>query len=138
MKCSDTRRSVSRTPLILIAVIGFAMATGCGGGSSSSGGGMSIGDDNLFSDDCRVSDPDFPFCGKDFVGCRNQDETLYDLFNEVCPPGWTIVPEDVAWPDLACRNPEGETFQVDADECPPGWTEFTIDFLRAASGVRNN
>lgn len=113
--------------LILIPVIGLSMVTSCGGGSSSSGVGTSSSDDNLFSNDCSISDPNFPFCGeKNIVGCRNQDETLYDIYNEVCPPGWTIVPEGVPFPDLACRDPEGETFQVDADECPPGWTEFTL------------
>lgn len=138
MKSTGKYCPALRTLLILIPVAGLAMITGCGGGSSSSGGGIAISDDNLFSEDCGISDPDFPFCGRNLVGCRNPDETLYDLFGDVCPPGWTIVPAGVPWPKLACRNPEGETFQVDADECPPGWTEFTIRFSRSTSSTRNN
>ena len=123
MKNIAKHRFALREFLILVPIMGLSMATGCGGGgtSFSSGGGG-----NLFNDECRISDPDFPFCGKNIVGCRNQDETLYDIFDAVCPPGWTRVPADVPFPDLACKNPEGETFQVDAAQCPPGWTEFTL------------
>ena len=106
--------------------MGLSMATGCGGGSSSSGGGTASRDNNLFNNECSLSDPNFPFCGTNIVGCRNQDETLYDIFDAVCPLGWTRVPADVPFPDLACTNPEGETFQVDAEQCPPGWAEFTL------------
>ncbi len=108
---------------ILVPIIGLSMATGCGGGGTSSGGG------NLFSDECRISDPGFPFCGGDWVRCRNQDETLYQVFDKVCPSGWAVVSEGVAFPDLACTNPEGQTFNVDAGECPPGWTDFMFTFL---------
>ncbi len=96
---------------------------GCGGGGTSSGGG------NIFSNGCSISDPDFPFCGGDSVRCRNQDQTLYQVFDKVCPSGWTVVPEGVAFPSLACTNPEGQTFNVDAQQCPPGWTDFMFTFL---------
>lgn len=125
MKTGRKYRPALHSFLIPIAVIGLSMATGCGGGSSS-GGGIVSRDDNIFNEDCRISDPGFPFCGK--TGCRNEGETLYGLF-EACPPGWTGVPEGVRWPELHCRDPQGKTFQVDADQCPPGWTEITIDFL---------
>jgi len=106
--------------LIFVPLIGLSLTTGCGGGGTPS----SVGD--IFSDECRISDPDFPFCGENIVRCRNHDETLYQVYDEVCPPGWTVVPDDVAFPDLACTNPEGQTFNVDAEQCPPGWEEFTI------------
>ena len=109
---------------ILVPVIGLSMATGCGGG-----GGTFSGGGNLFGGECRISDPNFPFCGGDWVRCRNQDETLYQVFDKVCPAGWTVVPEGVAFPNLACTNPEGQTFNVDAEQCPPGWTNFTFTFL---------
>ena len=96
---------------------------GCGGDGTSSGGG------NIFSNECSISDPDFPFCGGDWIRCRNQDQTLYQVFDKVCPTGWTVVPEDVVFPNLACTNPEGQTFNVDAQQCPPGWKEFTFTFL---------
>lgn len=103
------------------------MAAGCGDGGTPSSA------DDMFSDECRISDPDFPFCGAHIVRCRNHDETLYQVFDDDCPAGWTVVPDDVAFPDLACTNPEGLTFNVDADQCPPGWKEFTIDFSLSAS-----
>ena len=106
--------------LLLVTFIGLPVVTSCGGGSTSSDG-------DIFNDGCGISDPGFPFCGGDWVRCRNQDQTLYQVFDKVCPTGWTIVPEDVAFPNLACTNPEGQTFNVDADQCPPGWTEFTLD-----------
>lgn len=105
--------------LVLVPVIGLSAVMGCGGGTS--GGGDS------FAGSCRISDPDFPFCGDDWVRCRNQDETLYQVFDQACPAGWTVVPDDVAFPGLACTNPEGQTFNVDAEQCPPGWTRFTIN-----------
>jgi hypothetical protein len=130
MKSSGRRPPALHKFLILIPLVAlFSMTTGCGGGSSS-GAGIADNNTNIFDPTCGVSDPDFPFCGRNLVGCRNQDQILYDLFEDACPPGWTVVPEDVPWPELACRNPQGRTFQVDADECPPGWTEFTISFSR--------
>ena len=108
--------------LIFVPLIGLSLATGCGSGGTPSNAG------DIFSDECRISDPDFPFCGANIVRCRNHDETLYQVFDEVCPPGWTVVPDNVAFPDLACTNPEGKTFNVDAEQCPPGWKEFTISF----------
>lgn len=104
---------------ILIPIIGIFVSPGCGGGTS--------GGANTFSD-CRISDPNFPFCGDNWVRCRNQDQTLYQVYDETCPVGWTVVPEGVAFPMLACTNPEGQTFNVDADQCPLGWTKFMINF----------
>lgn len=112
--------------LILVPIIGLSLLTNCGGGSTSSGGDI-FSDDDIFADGCGISDPGFPFCGGNWVRCRDQDQILYQVFDKVCPTGWTIVPEDVPFPDLACTHPEGRTFNVDADQCPPGWTEFTID-----------
>jgi len=106
----------------LVVCICFVLMA-CGGGGTSSGGG------DIFSGGCALSDPKFPFCGVEFVRCRNQDGTLYKAFDQVCPSGWTVVPENVAFPDLVCTNPQGQTFNVDADQCPPGWTEFTFTFL---------
>jgi len=108
--------------LFFVLLISLTLTTGCGSGGTPS----NVGD--IFSDECRISDPDFPFCGANVVRCRNHDETLYQVFDEVCPPGWTVVPDNVAFPDLACTNPEGQTFNVDAEQCPPGWEEFTISF----------
>ena len=119
MKITTKYGFAVRKLLILVPIIGLSVATGCGGGTSSGSG-------NLFGNDCRISDPDFPFCGGNWVRCSNQDETLYQVYDGVCPPGWTVVPENVAFPDLACTSPEGQTFNVDADECPPGWMEFTL------------
>ena len=105
--------------LIVVSLVGLTVATGCGGGDTSSGG-------DIFSDGCEISDPAFPFCGGNWVRCRNQDQTLYQVFDTACPAGWTVVPEDVAFPNLACTNPQGQTFNVDADQCPRGWREFTL------------
>ncbi|MDH3688799.1 MAG: hypothetical protein OEU36_04875 [Gammaproteobacteria bacterium] len=109
--------------LLLVVLIG------CGDGGTSSGGG------NIFSDGCNISDPGFPFCGAGFVRCTNQDETLYQVFDQVCPVGWTVVPDNVAFPDLACTNPQGQTFNVDADQCPPGWTEFKLTLFPPGLGA---
>lgn len=119
------RRSVLGV-LILFSLVGLSTAGGCGGGTPS-------GADDIFSDECRISDPDFPFCGLNIVRCRNHDETLYQVFDEVCPPGWTVVPDDVPFPELACTNPEGQTYNVDAEKCPPGWERFTIDLSLSVS-----
>ena len=125
MKETSKYRCAIHKLFISVLVIGLSLAAGCGGGSSS-GAGIEDNNTSIFDPTCGVSDPDFPFCGRDLVGCRNQNQILYDLFEDACPPGWTVVPEGVAWPELACRNPQGRTFQVDADQCPPGWTEFTL------------
>ncbi|MDJ0958001.1 MAG: hypothetical protein QNI91_14125 [Arenicellales bacterium] len=130
MKDTSKFRYANHKLFVSVLVIGLPLAAGCGGGSSS-GAGIADNDTNIFDPTCGTSDPDFPFCGRNLVGCRNQNQTLYDLFEDACPPGWTVVPEGVAWPELACRNPQGRTFQVDADECPPGWTEFEISFSRS-------
>ena len=89
-------------PSLWVACFLAAMAGGCGGGTSSGG-------DGIFNNNCRISDPDFPFCGADIVPCRNEDQTLYQVFDKVCPVGWTLVPDDVDFPPLACTNPEGVT-----------------------------
>ena len=80
----------------------------------------------VFDSDCRIQDPNFPFCGAQFVRCRNQDQTLYQVFDQACPAGWTVVPDDVPFPGLACTSPDGVTFNVASDQCPPGWTQFTL------------
>ena len=132
MKETSEYRCAIHKLLVLVPVIGLSLAAGCGGGGTSSGGdsssgaGIAANNTNIFDPTCGVSDPDFPFCGRNLVGCRNQNQILYDLFEDACPPGWTVVPEGVPWPELACRNLQGRTFQVDADQCPPGWTEFTL------------
>lgn len=123
MKGTAKYRYTVHKLFILVSIFGLSMATGCGGGGTSSGSG------NIFSNECSISNPDFPFCGGDWVRCRDQDDTLYQVFDKMCPPRWTVVPEGVAFPNLACTNPEGQTFNVDAEQCPPGWTEFTISFL---------
>ena len=110
----------------LIFILLLALVSSCGGNGSSSGA-SSEGDGDLFSDSCGISDPGFPFCGGNWVRCRNQDKTLYQVYQNTCPAGWTIVPDGVAFPNLACTNPQGRTFNVDGDQCPPGWTEFTIN-----------
>jgi len=126
MKTNSRRSPALHKLLILIPLVAlFSMTTGCGGGSSS-GTGTVADDTNIFDPTCGVSDPDFPFCGRNLVGCRDQNQILYDLFEDACPPGWTVVPEGVPWPELACRDPQGRTFQVDADQCPEGWSEFTL------------
>lgn len=121
MKHTAKYRFSVRKFLIFISMTVLSMTTGCGGGSTSSGV------INTFRDECRVSNPDFPFCGADIVRCRTQDEMLYQVFEGTCPSGWTIVPDDIAFPGLACTNPEGDTFNVDADRCPAGWTQFTLN-----------
>ncbi len=110
-----------RRILTLLPVIGLLLVSGCGGGGTSGGA-------NIFVGDCRISDPNFPFCGGNWVRCRNQDMTLYQVYDGACPAGWTIVPDAISFPMLACTNPEGQTFNVDADQCPAGWTKFTITF----------
>lgn len=121
MNSHGERQSGVCRQIILASILSLAAACGGGGGGTTSTGG---GD--LFNNDCRISDPNFPFCGADIVRCRNPDQTLYQIFDGVCPSGWTIVPDDVSFPPLACTNPEGVTFNVDAEQCPPGWTEFTL------------
>jgi len=115
----------SGSKILLISVVAVFAASGCGGGTSS---GVSVNDGNIFDADCRISDPGFPFCGGDWLRCRNQDQTLYQVYKSSCPSGWTVVPDEVMFPGLACTNPDGQTFNVDADQCPPGWTPFTINF----------
>lgn len=127
MTTSNGRRPLALHNLIIPLVVLAAVTTGCGGGSSS-GAGTADNSTSIFDPTCSVSDPGFPFCGRDLVGCRDENQILYELFEDACPTGWTVVPEGVPWPELACRDPQGQTFQVDADECPPGWTEFTISF----------
>lgn len=131
MKDSAKFRSTGHK-LLISAAIGISMATGCGGGGTSSGVG------NIFDNDCRISDPGFPFCGGDWVRCRDQDEVLYQVYKQVCPAGWTVVPDDVAFPNRACTNPGGQTFNVDAERCPPGWTQFTFSFSLSTNSARNN
>jgi len=131
MKHTSKHKFVARKSLLLVSVIGLAGLTGCGDGGTSTGGG-------IFSGGCDLTDPDFPFCGADLVRCRNQDQRLYQVFDGVCPASWTVVPDDVAFPNLACTNPEGQTFNVDADQCPPGWTEFMFNLSRSAGRIRNN
>ncbi len=120
MSNTGNRRPALRPLVALVPVIGLSVATACGGGTSSGGG-------NIFSNECGITDPNFPFCGGEWVRCRSQDETLYQVFDRECPLTWTRVPEDVAFPNLACTDPEGQTFNVDAERCPPGWREFTIN-----------
>lgn len=81
----------------------------------------------MFDDHCGISDPGFPFCGDNWVRCTNQDRTLYQVYDKMCPEGWTPIPDNVPFPGLACTDPQGRTFNVDADQCPQGWTEFTLD-----------
>ena len=111
--------------LIFFFVIGIFAIAGCGGGGGTSTGGGTF-DGDLFDGACEISEPDFPFCGQNPVRCSNGDQTLYQIFDQTCPSGWSVVPDDVAFPGLACTSPEGQTFNVDADQCPPGWTEFTL------------
>ncbi len=65
--------------LIPIPIVLFLMTAGCGG-SSSSGAGMAANNPNIFDPTCGPSDPDFPFCGRNLVGCRDETQIFYVLF----------------------------------------------------------
>jgi len=119
-----TRNRTVHRCLNFLVVIGSLILTGCGGGVTT---GVGNGGD-IFDSTCQISDPGFPFCGGDWVRCRDQAQLLYNVFHEMCPAGWTVVPDDVPFPPLACTNPQGHTFNVAADQCPAGWKKFTITF----------